>query len=387
MNLSHLSTSTPASEISSASFRDDMGNSAELEAPNFDDILRNSPAAALLGIKKEESLPTEDEDVLTPEQSEEDETTEEVQEETSDDAENDSDEESDQEVTEEESADEDDTSTQDSELPTEEDIDWEYKVPVTVDGKTEYLSLEELRKGFATDKHLSQKGRELGELKKQIEEERDQKLDEVVKVGTMVRSELMQAEDALAQEYNKIKSDISKARDEGDTYTARDLKEKLEDVQEKYWKARTKREDGEKLVAEQIVKQQREVQQKLLKEFQEKIPTFVPDFNEKVAKSIRSFAVQEGIPEAMLDQVYSPEIVKFINDYRKLKETTTKGAVKRKAVPTSRSVPTKKGTPQSVQQKRVVDESRAKVLSGNGSDRDQLDFLKRISSVSKKLQT
>ena len=137
MNLSHLSTSTPASEISSASFRDDMGNSAELEAPNFDDILRNSPAAALLGLKKEESLPTEDEDVLTPEQSEEDETTEEVQEETSDDAENDSDEESDQENTEEESADEDDTSTQDSELPTEEDIDWEYKVPVTVDGKTE----------------------------------------------------------------------------------------------------------------------------------------------------------------------------------------------------------------------------------------------------------
>lgn len=386
MNLSHLSTSTPASEISSASFRDDMGNSAELEAPNFDDILRNSPAAALLGIKNEESLPKEDEDVLTPEQSEEDETTEEVQEETSDDAENDSDEESDQEDTEEESTDEDDTSTQDSELPTEEDIDWEYKVPVTVDGKTEYFTLEDLRKGFATDKHLSQKGRELGELKKQIEEERDQKLDEVVKVGTMVRSELMQEEEALAQQYNKIKNDIAKAREEGDTYTARDLKDKLEDVQEKYWKARTKREGGEKLVAEQIVTRQREVQQKLLKEFQEKIPSFVPDFNEKVAKSIREFAVKEGIPATLLDQVYSAEVVKFINDYRKLKETTTKGAVKRKAVPTSRSVPTKKGTPQSVQQKRVVDESRAKVLSGNGSNQDQLDFLKRISSVSKKLQ-
>ena len=44
MNLSHLSTSTPASEISSASF-DDGSNRAESEAKSLDDIMRNSPAA------------------------------------------------------------------------------------------------------------------------------------------------------------------------------------------------------------------------------------------------------------------------------------------------------------------------------------------------------
>ena len=90
------------------------------------------------------------------------------------------------ETEEEETADEDDTSTQNSDLPSEDDIDWEYKVPVTVDGKTEYVTLEEIRKGYSTDQHLSQKGRELGELKKQIDQERTEKLQEIIQLGTVI---------------------------------------------------------------------------------------------------------------------------------------------------------------------------------------------------------
>jgi len=163
MNLPHLSTSTPASEISSASF-DDGSNSADLEVKSLDDILRNSPAAELLGLNKE-SLPEEGDDVPSPDEVSE----EEAQEENDTESENDLDEEEESSDSEEEDTAEDDTSTQDTDLPSEEDIDWEYKVPVTVDGKTEYVTLEEIRKGYSTDKHLSQKGRELGELKKQLE--------------------------------------------------------------------------------------------------------------------------------------------------------------------------------------------------------------------------
>ena len=86
-----------------------------------------------------------------------------------------------------------------------------------------------------------------------------------------------------------------------------------------------------------------------------------------------------------MEQIYSPAAIKFINDYRKLKTAKEKGEVKRKAVPTVKSVPTKKGTPVSQKQKSADQESRKRVLSGQGSNQDQLDFLKRISSVSKKL--
>jgi hypothetical protein len=379
MNLPHLSTSTPASEISSQSF-DDGSNSADLEVKSLDDILRNSPAAELLGLNKE-SLPEEGDDVPSPDEVSE----EEAQEENDTESENDLDEEEESSDSEEDNTAEDDTSTQNADLPSEEDIDWEYRVPVTVDGKTEYVTLEEIRKGYSTDKHLSQKGRELGELKKQIDQERAEKLQEIIQLGTVINEELTAVETSLAQQYHKVKGEIDKAREEGDTYTARELKEQLEDVQEKYWKARNKREEQTKAVVEQIQAQQIEQQQVLLRQYEENIVTLIPDYSEKVAKSIREFAIKEGIPEQLLEAVYDPNVVKFINDYRKLKTAKETGEVKRKASPNVKSIPSKKGTPTSQKEKQAVNQNRSKVLSGQGSKQDELDFLKRISSVSKKL--
>ena len=381
MNLEQLSTNTPASEISSESF-DDGSNSAGLEAKSLDDILRNSPAAKMLGLE-EESLPEEDNSVPSPEESSEEE--EEAPQETDEDAENDLDEEEESTDSEEEEADEDDTSTQDADLPTEEDIDWEYKVPVTVDGKTEYVTLEEIRKGYSTDKHLSQKGRELGELRKQIEQEKAEKLKEVIELGQVIQQELTATETSLAEEYHKLSKDIEKARDEGDSYSARELKEQREAVQEKYWKSRNKREEQAKAIAEQFQAQVEAERQELLKSYNERITTLVPDYSEKVAKAIREFAIKEGISEELLGSIYDPQIVKFINDYRKLKTAKDTGAVKRKAAPTVKSVPSKKGTPKSQKEQQAAVNTRSKVLSGEGSKQDELDFLKRISSVSKKL--
>jgi hypothetical protein len=371
-----LSTSTPASEISSADFRDDTGNSAELEAKSLADILKNSPAAGLLGLEsqseEEQSALTQDDEVEDAQKN----STEESENEDSVDT---------QEDTEETKTDEDDSSTQDADLPSEDEIEWSYKVPVTVDGKTEYVTLEEIRKGYATDKHLSQKGRELGELKKQVETERTEKLQEIVTLGQVIHEELVQVETVYASKYQKLKADIDKAKEEGDTYTARELKEQLEETQEKYWEARNKREEKTKAVVEKLQAQQAEQQQVLLKQYQEKITDLIPDYSDKVAASVREFAIKEGIPEQLLEAVYSPEVVKFINDYRKLKTLKDTGEAKRKATPSQKSIPTKKGTPQTQREKEAVTTARQKVLTGNGSKQDELDFLKRISSVSKKL--
>jgi hypothetical protein len=378
MNLPHLSTSTPASEISSQSF-DDGSNSADLEVKSLDDILRNSPAAELLGLK--ESLPEEGDGVPSPDEV----SAEEAQEENDTKSENDLDETEESDDSEEDNTDEDDTSTQNSDLPSEDDIDWEYKVPVTVDGKTEYVTLEEIRKGYSTDQHLSQKGRELGELKKQIDQERTEKLQEIIQLGTVINDELTAVESNLAQQYHKVKGEIDKAREEGDSYTARELKEQLEEVQEKYWNARNKREQQTKAVVEKIQAQQMEQQQVLLRQYEENIVNLIPDYSEKVARNIREFAIKEGIPEQLLEAVYDPNVVKFINDYRKLKTAKETGEAKRKATPNVKSIPSKKGTSSSQKEKQAVNNNRAKVLTGQGSKQDELDFLKRISSVSKKL--
>jgi hypothetical protein len=138
-------------------------------------------------------------------------------------------------------------------------------------------------------------------------------------------------------------------------------------------------------VAEQIKVKQQEEQQRLMEHFTNDIKDKVPEFNEKVATSIREFALAEGIPESLLNVIYDANVVKFINDYRKLKEATSTGAAKRKQAPVSKSIPTKKGTPQNVKQAAQAKSLQQKVLSGAGSDRDGLEFLKSISSVSRKL--
>ena len=375
--MQNLSTSTPASEVSSLDFaRNDGQNNSETAVPSMADIMKNSPAAKLLGLS-EEALTNDTEDALTqdddlegtdPASNEESETETDSNDETDDSA-----------------GEDDEESTQETELPSEDEIEWEYKIPVKIDGKVQHLTLEEVRKGYATDQHLSNKGRELGELKKQVELERTEKLADLIKIGTALNEELTSAESTLQAEYHSLTAEIEKARDDGDSYSARELKEKRESVQESYWKARNGREEKTKLVTQQWQAQQAEQQKSLLAKFTDDIKIAIPDFNEKVAGSIRDFAIKEGIPESLLDNVYDANVVKLLNDYRKLKTAKDSGAMKRKEVTSVKSIPSKKGTSSTQKEQSSIANNRNKVLSGQGNKGDELDFLKRISSVSKKL--
>jgi len=377
-----MSTVPDLSTRTEVNSMDDGYTNSESEAKSLDDILRNSPMRDRLGFaEEEESLPEEDDSNTTPDESSE----EVAQEETDEESENDLDEEQTEEESEEDSTGEDDTSTQDTEQISEEDIDWEYKIPIKIDGEIQYVTLEEVRKGYSTDQHLSQKGRELGELKKQVEAERTEKLNELVQLGTSLHDSLTSEETKLASEYHRLNAALQEARDNDDTYTARELREQVEEAQSKYWEKRNEREVKIKAVAEKLRDEQNQVKQTLLTKFQEDIPAYIPGFDEKVAKDIRSFALNEGLPEELLNQVYDARVVKFIDDYRKLKTAKDKGAEKRKAAPTKKSIPVKKGKSMDDIKATKVKSTRDKVLTGVGSEREQLDFLRNISSVSKKL--
>lgn len=372
-----LSTSTPASEISSASFDDGVGNSRD-ESVTLDDIMRNSPVAKLLGTQ--DDLPNEGEIEGTQDENVEDSTDEATEESEKESSEGDTQESEDKDTNKD-----DEDSTPEGELPTEDDVDWTYKVPLKIDGELKYVTMEELRKGYATDQHLTSKGRQLADEKKAIDTERTTKLNELVQLGTVLHEDLMAEEIKLTADYQRLTAEIDKARDDGDTYAAREAKDAREAIQEKYWKVRNGREEKTKAIANKIQEQQTLAQQELLKQYSEKITTLIPDYSDKVAKSVREFAIKEGIPETLLEQIYDPQVVKFINDYRKLKTAKDTGEAKRKTVQTVKSIPTKKGTPISQREQAQEKSNRTKVLSGQGSNQDQLDFLKRISSVSKKL--
>jgi len=354
----------------SASAGDDADFNAGQQPQSFDDIpVPMGPMAKHLGL--EIDLP-EDDVELDPEDS-----VDEVPAE--DDTEEDDTLDQEEDTSEEEDdVEDDDESAQDNDLLSEEEIDWEYKVPVNVDGVIEHKTLEELRKGFATDQSLSKKGNKISEQRKEFDLEQSTKLTELTGMATLLQEQLQQEENVLAAEYHDFDEKIKEARKEGNTYELSELKDQRETAQDAYWTARKKREGVATAVQEKQQAQLALRSQELSTKFNTDIATLVPTFQDDAA-AIQAFAVEEGIPQELLSTIADANVIKFIDDYRKLKLKATKGAVKRKATPKAKSAPIKKGPTRNAQRDKATSAVRTKVLTGTGSEADQIDFLKNLS--------
>ena len=279
------------------------------------------------------------------------------------------------ETDEEETEAEDDTSTQESEVYSTEDLDLDAKVAIKIDGKETEVSFSDLIKGYSTEQHLSNKGRELGDARKQLDEEYETKFKEINSLGQASASILYREEQALAKEYHEIETLIEQARKDGDTYEVNELKDKREQSQKNYWQARSNREGLVKNVQSQVEQQTTKQWNEQLEHFSKAIPDMIPDFNEKTATAIREFAISEGIAPEILDTIVDPVIVKFVDDYRRLKQGVTKGTAKRKATVVKKA-PIRKSKTKT--QKTIDKESkiRNRAFSEDSSDDDQMAFLR-----------
>lgn len=287
------------------------------------------------------------------------------------------------EYEEEESEDEDGSEdpTQDATVYSLDDLDLDAQVIVKIDGEEVPVSFSDLVKGYSTEQSLSAKGRELGEARKELEEEREAQLAEINKIGQASAAVLMMDEQNYANEYHQLEAKIKEARDNGDTYEMSELKDKREIAQSKYWEARKKREG----IVSEMEKQQEAVYEKqwveALDTFNNTIQEYVPEFNEDVAAEIREFALSEGVAEEFIDQIVDPVIVKFVNDYRILKQGVKKGEAKRKTAPTKK-IPVKKS--QSTSKKKADQDAmiKARAFKEDANPDDQMAFLRQIASRS-----
>jgi len=350
---------------------DSVATDSQTEAALLDDILKNTAF-----LNNEESLPdeqipevdTEESDEEVPEASEEDDT-EEVEEEVED------------EEVDEEDEDASEDATQDADLYTADDLDLDAKVAIKIDGEEVAISFGDLIKGYSTEQHLSKKGRELGDARKQLEEEYQGKLGEIEATAQASAAVLYSQEQGLAKEYHGLEEAIQKARDEGDTYEVNELKDKREIIQKEYWSARNQREKIVTTIQEQMSQQQEKAWEEQLDYFNEKIPNMIPDFNEETAMAIREFAISEGISPEILDTVADPTIVKFVDDFRRLKQGITSGQAKRKKASVKRA-PVKKATSSKKKQAQREQTVRDRAFSEDATEAEQMDFLRGLAQRS-----
>ena len=330
------------------------------------DIIRNSDFVDTLPDEQVPELDAEESDEEDPESSEE--------------ADN-VDEEEEADTEEEEATDADDESTQEADVYTTDDLDLEAQVLVKIDGEEVAVSFSDLIKGYSTEQHLSNKGRELGDARKEMEAEFNDKASQIQAMSQASAAVLYGAEQSYSKEYHDLEAKIETAREEGDTYEVNELKDKREQVQKNYWEARNRREGMVEAVKKQAEEQTAKAWQEQLSHFQETIPTMIPDFNEETALAIREFAESEGISGDLLDTVVDPTIVKFVDDYRRLKQGITKGQAKRKTTSVKKA-PIKKAKTRTQKQIDAAEQLRQRALSENSSQEDQMAFLRGMANRS-----
>jgi hypothetical protein len=370
-----MSEQIPEAQVDSTPTKDDStAPDGRTQEQLLADIVSNSEFVP----KEEESLPEEQVPEVDPGESEEIEDPKETDEPVKEEVEEEAETEEVEEVVED--ADEK-SATQDTTLFTPEELDLEAKVSIKIDGQDTEVSFNDLIKGYSTEQSLSKKGRELGDARKDFEKEYQDKLAEVKEMSDTSIAILYKSEQEHAKEFHAVEEKIDKARSENNSFDLGELKDQREQIQKKYWTARREREGLQKTVAEKSKEQMQKVWDEQLKVFDETIPTLIPGFNETTAKDIREFAIKEGIDEKVLDTIIDPNIVKFVNDYRVLKQGLNKGEAKRKVTPT-KSVPVKKSKP--VKQKKLdaAQALRQRALSKDSSKADQDAFLRSYAERS-----
>jgi len=313
-------------------------------------------ADEVLGLEPDEA--TQESDEATEELEGEDHNTEEDADEV-DEAEDD-----DTEEDEEEEDESEDATQESTDLDDESDIDMEFKVPVKIDGEESEVSMEELVASYQTKQSQSKKGDEIAEQTKALAQARGEST-----MMAKINSQLLQSEDSKDQDVLKGLSErVDKAFDNDDP-EANKLSRQLDKAKVEYDKRQGQRNSVMSIMAEQMQNQQIEVFGQQVEAFKGEIVNHVPDWSEEVALKNREFALGLGLHEQMVDTITDPIIVKVIDEYRRLKEVSEKGQVKRKKASVKR-VPTKKTSSAVNKKSNKLAEARARTGKGRGTSKD-----------------
>jgi len=360
-------------EENNSTREDDLLDNSGSEDQMLADILNKSEILQEAGV-----VPMPEESQPEPELEDSEETgTEEDLEEPVDSAEYEDDVEPDDEEGEDDSKEDGDAEATEVETYLLDDLE-DIMVTHKIDGEEVTLPLSDWIAGSATKQHLSKQGREIGEARKSLEEERTQKLGEIENLATIVANEVYSEEMNHQKKYHDITQKLSRAQLEGDTYEIGELTQEQTKAQNDYWTARNKRESLATQVGQQRQALQQQQFQESVKHFNDTITDIIPDWDDSIKDSVREFALEEGLPEALIDVVSDPNLVKFVDEFRRLKKGVQSGAKKRAKIP-AKKVPAKKArTPTKRKQDREAT-VKARAFKQNASNEDQIEFLKKFA--------
>ena len=255
-----------------------------------------------------------------------------------------------QDVDEDEVDTEDDEDSKDSKILTEDAL-----VEVKVGDETNQVSVKELSRLYGQEKSLTQKSQQLSSQKKQVEQDG-------LKYASALENLVKRAEERW-KPYSEV--DFLVASKKMDANEFQQLRSEANSAYQDYQFLTQEADKFSKDITAQQQNQLREQAKETIKVLENDIP----NWSNELYNNVRSYAVDQGMEQQVVDQIVDPVAIKMIHKSRLYDEAKKKASIKKKSKVTTKvlkkSVSTDVAKAEAKRQKKVTSAQR---ISKAGND-------------------
>ena len=270
----------------------------------------------------------------------------------------------------------DDTDPDDEEVEPEEDedeeeeeeaeakkpLDDEQKVEILVDGETKSVSVRALKRLYGQEASLTRKSQETAQAKKDAQAQ-------IERTHVTLQKMMEKAQEAY-KPYAEVDMLVASKTMSDQDFTALRKEAQLASDNLKFLG-----EEADKFYGD-LKAQQQEALQKQAQECVKVLQEEVPDWSNSMYNDIRSYAVNQGLPEEEVNQYVDPNVIKLLNKAMLYDQGKQKAAVKKKK-PSAKKILRSKKAPQTANEakRQSVEKKRQKVRSQRGTSLDDVTDL------------
>ncbi len=212
---------------------------------------------------------------------------------------------------------ENDKDSEDSKVLTEDAL-----VEVKVGEETNQVSVKELTRLYGQEKALTQKSQQLSSQKKQVEQDG-------LKYASALENLVKRAEERW-KPYSEV--DFLVASKKMDANEFQQLRSEANSAYQDYQFLTQEADNFSKEIAEQQQTQLREQAKETVKILEKDIP----NWSNELYNDVRSYAVQQGMEQQVVDQIVDPVAIKMIHKSRLYDEAKKKASIKKKSKVTTK---------------------------------------------------
>lgn len=265
---------------------------------------------------------------------------------------------SDEELEDDDDDTEEDESEDDADDTEAEVLADDAKVEVVVNGETKTVSVKALKRLYGQEASLTQKSQRVAEQRKE--------LDDAIGKNHIAFQKMLEKANERYKPYSEVDMLVAAKAMETEDFAA--LRKESEEA---YNELKFLQEEADAFYTD-IKNQQQANLQKAAKECVKVLQEEMPDWSNKLYNDIRTYAVEQGLPEEDVNNYVDPKVIMLINKARLYDAGKKVATTKKKSATTKKTLrSTKAPEPEKQRKQAKLNDAKLK-LKSSGNDLDDI---------------